>query len=173
VLYSDLANIARPHEPLGGLFSALRSSPVRQCMLAGLHMSIYACTYACVGSCWMVWQYVEVRVHSAHHPWRSVGRGRPSSAVVGDHVGTLHCATRGSSVCVSLHQPVYDPFLLWSDSSPPGQAPLTLLLSAWPQHERGMPRPQPDSSRHPTRRRRCLRQWWVAGWLEPGGWEER
>ena len=49
----------------------LRSSSVRQCMLSGLHMSIYACTYACVGSCLMVWQYIELRVHSAQHSWRS------------------------------------------------------------------------------------------------------
>jgi hypothetical protein len=37
----DLANIARPQQPLGGLFSALRSSPVPQCMLAALYMSMH------------------------------------------------------------------------------------------------------------------------------------
>ena len=37
----DLANIARPQQPVGGLFSALRSSPVPQCMLAALYMSMH------------------------------------------------------------------------------------------------------------------------------------
>jgi hypothetical protein len=41
---AHLAIIARPQQPVGSLFSALRSSPVRQCMLAALHMSIHACT---------------------------------------------------------------------------------------------------------------------------------
>ena len=61
----DLANIARPQQPVGGLFSALRSSPVRQCMLAALYMSMHACTYTCVGSRLMLWRYVELRTHSA------------------------------------------------------------------------------------------------------------
>ena len=81
----DLANIARPHEPLGGLFSALRSSPVRECMLAALHMGTYACTYACVGSRLMVWQHVELRdVYGPQH-------ARSSSFFL----GTLHSAIRG------------------------------------------------------------------------------
>ena len=41
---AHLTNITRPQQPVVGLFSALRSSPVRQCMLAALHMSIHAYT---------------------------------------------------------------------------------------------------------------------------------
>jgi hypothetical protein len=72
ILLSDL-------QPLGGLFSALRSSPVRQCMLDGLHMIIYACVYTCVcvGSCLMVWQYIELRAHSSQHSWPIFACGAP------------------------------------------------------------------------------------------------